>query len=159
MTDVVFHMLKITGPKRELKRFASCFVKAKQGDLFPQYVIDEFNDGVPVQRPVDELYFSFKKLVPRPEDNDMWLLARWGTESVGRTTIIEKLPEAIRLTFVTDWSFKLSIYTELSELFPHLTIDGQIYYCSGSDRGGLRSRANKITHVCFGPSLLLPKCA
>ena len=34
MTNCVDHTLTITGPEMDLKRFANCFVEAKEGDFF-----------------------------------------------------------------------------------------------------------------------------
>jgi hypothetical protein len=142
MTRFVFHRLTITGLKKELRRFANCFVKAREGDLFPQSFSDELYDGVAVERAVGELYFSFDKLVPRPEDRDRWVLAAWGSRFVAFKTQIEMLPEAIKLSFFATWSFEPAIYSELATLFPQLKIEG---HYDEFNTGDVRCHGGKIT--------------
>src|SRR5262245_6371682 len=120
MTNWVEHRLKITGPETDLTRFANCFVKAKEGDLFPQYFSDKFHDGRSLARPADELYFSFDKLVPRPEDSDQWVLARWGIKWVACGAKIEVAPGEIKLTWKSGYAPVLEVYADLAELFPRL---------------------------------------
>jgi hypothetical protein len=146
MPNWVAHRLAISGDEMELKRFASCFVTAKEGDLFPQYFSDEFHHGQPLARRVGELFFSFDHLVPPPEDSDSWVLARWGSRYVACMTEIEMLPEAIELSFCTAWSFGLTIYEELAELFPRLTIEGEIFEPMMEFGGHVRCYAGKIDY-------------
>ena len=105
MTNYVDHRLTITGPEEELKRFASCFVKAKEGDLFTQYFIDKHCDGRPLERPVGELYFDFDKLGPaKPEDSDKWVLNRWGIKWVACQGKIEVAAGEIKLAWESGYA-------------------------------------------------------
>ena len=133
MTNYVGHRLTITGSEDELRRFASCFVKAKEGDLFTQYFIDKHCDGRPLERPVGELYFDFDKLGPaKPEDSDKWVLNRWGIKWVACQGKIEVAQEEIKLTWDSGYTPALAIYEELTELFPLLTMEGD--YCERPPR-------------------------
>ena len=136
MTNWVDHRLTITGPEMELKRFANCFVKAKEGDLFPQYFSDNFCDGKPLARPVGELYFSFDKLEPRPEDSDQWVLARWCIKWVACNAEIEVAQEEIKLTWDSGYAPALQVYADLAELFPRLKMRGDYFepnFCIGGE--------------------------
>jgi hypothetical protein len=147
MTNWVDYKLIITGPEIELKRFANCFVEAKEGNFFPQYFSDEFLEGVPLARPVGELYFSFDKLDPRPHDSDQWILARWCIRWVGCDAKIEVGPKEILLTWCSGNAPALSIYAELAELFPQLRMRGdycELGFCIG---GEVFCFGGKFTHV------------
>jgi hypothetical protein len=148
MTNYVDHKLTITGPEEELKRFASCFVKAKEGDLFTQYFIDKHCDGMPLERPVGELYFNFDKLGPaKPEDSDKWVLNRWGIKWVACEGEIEVAPGEIKLAWYSGYAPRLQVYEELAELFPLLTIEGDS--CEPMNRfgGDVRCHGGKFTYV------------
>jgi hypothetical protein len=147
MTNWVDHRLTITGPEMELKRFASCFVKAKEGDLFPQYYSDEFCHGQPLARPVGELYFSVDKLVPQPEDSDKWVLARWCIKWVACDAHIEVTARAIKLQFLSGYAPAFAVYEELAELFPLLTMEGDYWEYGFCVAGDVRCHAGKFTHV------------
>jgi hypothetical protein len=127
MPNWVGHRLTITGPEKELKRFARCFVTAKGGELFTQYFIDKHCDGRPLERPVGELYFDFDKLGPaKPEDSDKWVLNRWGIKWVACQGKIEVAAGEIKLAWESGWAPALEVYAELAELFPLLTMEGAI---------------------------------
>jgi hypothetical protein len=147
MTNWVDHRLTITGPEMELERFGNCFVKAKQGDLFPQYYSDEFGDGKPLARPAGELYFSFDKLMPRPEDSDEWVLARWCIAWVACNAKIEVTPGQIKLQWESGYAPALLVYAEFAEQFPRLTMRGD--YCELMNRigGDVFCFGGKFTHI------------
>jgi len=144
MPNWVEHDFNITGPAAELERFLACFIKAEGGEFFPQYFADKFNNGQPVQRPTGELYFSFGKLTPRPIDSDIWVLARWGIPDVACDTKIERLPEGITLSFDKRYSLGLTIFEELADLFPLLTIEGEILELMNQFGGHVRCHAGKF---------------
>ena len=148
MTNYVDHRLTITGPEEELKRFASCFIKAKEGDRFTQYFIDNHCDGIPLERPVDELYFDFDKLgTAEPEDSDKWVLNRWGIKWVACRGKIEVAPGEITLAWASGYAPRLQVYVELAELFPLLTMEGDYYEYYFSIAGDVRCHGGKFTHV------------
>ncbi len=101
MTNWVDHRLTITGPEMELKRFANCFVKAKEGDLFPQYFIDNIVTAAARTagwRPL----LHFDDLGPRAQDSDKWVLAPMG-HKVGRLQRkIEVAAGEIKLAWQSD---------------------------------------------------------
>jgi hypothetical protein len=147
MTNWVDHRLTITGPETERERFANCLVKAKEGDLFPQYYSDRFCDGKPLARPVGELYFSFDNLVPRPQDSDQWVLARWCITWVACNAKIELTPGEINLEWLSGYAPALQVYAELAELFPRLKMRGdycELMNCIGGD---VFCFGGKFTHV------------
>jgi hypothetical protein len=147
MTNWVDHRLTITGPETELKRLANCFVEAREGDLFPQYFSDKFHDGKPLARPAGELYFSFDKLMPRPEDSDQWVLARWCIVWVACKAKIEVAPGQIKLEWGSGNAAALQVYAELAELFPRLKMRGD--YCELMNRfgGDVFCFGGKFTHI------------
>ena len=148
MTNYVDHRLTITGPEEELKRFASCFVKAKEGDLFTQYFIDKHCDGRPLERPVGELYFDFDKLGPaKPEDSDEWVLNRWGIKWVACQGKIEVAPGEIKLAWGSGNGRALQVYAELAELFPLLTMEGDYCEYGFGIAGDVGCHGGKFTHV------------
>jgi hypothetical protein len=146
MTNWVDHRLRVTGPEIELNRFASCFVPAKEGDLFPRYVSDEFLDGE-LTRPVGELYFSFDKVVPRREDSDRWVLARWGIKWVACDARIDVGAGEVQLEWISGYAPALQVYAELTQLFPRLKMRGdycELMNCIGGEVFGY---GGKLTHV------------
>ena len=148
MTNWVDHRLTITGPEMELNRFASCFAKAKEGDLFTQYFIDKHCDGRPRERPVGELYFDFDKLGPsKPEDSDKWVLNRWGIKWVACRGKIEVAAGEIKLAWESSYAPALAVYEELAELFPLLTMEGDYWEYGFCVAGDVRCHGGKFTHV------------
>jgi hypothetical protein len=148
MTNWVDHKLTITGPEMELKRFASCFVTAKGGELFTQYFIDKHCDGRPLERPVGELYFSLDKLGPaKPEDSDKWVLNRWGIRSVACSGKIEAAPGEIKLAWESAYAPALEVYADLAELFPLLTMEGDYWEYGFCIAGDVLCHGGKFTHV------------
>jgi len=147
MINWVDHTLTITGEQTELKRFANCFVRAKEGDLFPRYYSDEYNDGEPLTRRVGELYFSFDKLAPRPEDSERWVLARWGIKWVACGAEIDLTPGELKLKWSSGYAPALAVYAELAELFPRLKMRGdycELMLCIG---GEVFCYGGKLTHI------------
>ncbi len=148
MTNWVDDRLTITGPEMELNRFASCFAKAKEGDLFTQYFIDKHCDGRPRERPVGELYFDFDKLGPaKPEDSDKWVLNRWGIKWVACRGKIEVAAGEIKLAWESSYAPALAVYEELAELFPLLTMEGDYWEYGFCVAGDVRCHGGKFTHV------------
>ena len=137
MGNVIGHGVEITGPAAELKRFAACWVMPAKGERFPPYVERKFklNDGV--TRPEDQLFFSFDKLSPKPDDADKWVLQRWGVRYVAYDAEIEMKDEAITLRFASKgYGAHYAIFDELAELFPTLVMEGYVdepMNCYGGD--------------------------
>jgi hypothetical protein len=148
VTNWVDHRLTITGPDEELKRFANCFVEAKEGDLFTQYFIDKHCDGTPLERPVGDLYFDFDKLGPaKPEDSDTWVLNRWGIKWVACNAKIEVARQEIKLMWLSGNAPCSTIYADLAELFPLLTMEGDYWEYGFCIAGDVRCDGGKFTHV------------
>ena len=145
MTNWVGHHLTITGPKAELRRFETCWIKAN-GEHFPRWVEGKYGFNRP--RPEGELYFSFDVLSPpKPDDWDEWVLARWGMKYVAIQAKIEANDGTIRFTFETADDPSLSLYEELAELFPLLTMEGGYSEYGWCIAGDVRCHGGLFTHV------------
>jgi hypothetical protein len=127
MSNTICHRVQITGPAAELKRFAACWVMPAKGERFPAYVERKFDVDAGVTRPTDQLFFSFDKLSPKPDDADRWVLQRWAMRYVAYDAELDVLGEAIVLSFASDgYGAHFAIFDELAELFPALVMVGDV---------------------------------
>jgi len=107
-----------------------------------------------VTRPTDQLCFCFDKLSPKPDDFDRWVLSRWAMIYVAYDAELDVLSEAVVLSFASKgYGAHLSIFDELAELFPQLTMVGHVLEpmaCYGGDvhiAGGVYTFTDKSAEI------------
>ena len=142
MSVWVFNELTITGPEKELKRFAKCFNTVEEGELYPRCV---HSDGRRAEPSIGGLSFDFQKLGrATPKNSERWILNRWGLKGLRCRGRFEMAAGEVRFAWVSELEPALQILVELAELFPLLTVEGGYSGYQLLTVGDVRCRAGEV---------------